>query len=349
MDYTYTNESAETQDDLYLAKWLDQKNLEGVEVATASWETASLDAQRVISALTVVGESPTVRQYQKDRGFICGVNFQLRWNKRASKFDVALWHWVHDKKIVATAKGVLPVIDSSKLLKWFYIGRHGLTHDDMPLTGKDPLPAFYPWIDDLNQLYKDFVESSANVLLLIGPPGTGKTTFLRGLLRQSSMQAWVTYDPKVQEQDQLYLQFSTIESEEYDDSKDDIVKIGPGGRMLVLEDSDELLGSRKEGNTMMSRLLNLSDGLISLPARKLVFSTNLPHLSSVDPALLRPGRCFGAINFRELTGREATNAYLSVYPNGERVFADGKRYKLAEVLNEQHGDDVNVVRKIGFA
>jgi ATP-dependent 26S proteasome regulatory subunit len=43
----------------------------------------------------------------------------------------------------------------------------------------------------------------------------------------------------------------------------------------------------------MSRFLNISDGLIKLPNKKLVFTTNVTNFENIDSALLRPGRCFG--------------------------------------------------------
>jgi len=94
----------------------------------------------------------------------------------------------------------------------------------------------------------------------------------------------------------------------------------------------------------MGRLLNLSDGLASMPARKLIFSTNLPSLMSVDSALRRPGRCFAAVNFRPLTAKEAGAACKAI--GLSKTFKEP--CTLSEALNDQSEFNAEVVRKIGF-
>ncbi len=106
-----------------------------------------------------------------------------------------------------------------------------------------------------------------------------------------------------------------------------------------------MLSSRERGNDLMARLLNLADGLISLPKRKIVFSTNLPSLDSVDEALLRPGRCFAAVNFRKLDAAEAERAAASI--GRQKTFGPGS-YTLAQALGSQHGQHAQAVRRVGF-
>jgi ATP-dependent 26S proteasome regulatory subunit len=69
------------------------------------------------------------------------------------------------------------------------------------------------------------------------------------------------------------------------------------------------LAPREDGdNDMMSKFLNVSDGLIKITNKKMIFTTNINQVTKIDPALLRPGRCFGAVEFRELTSAEAARA-----------------------------------------
>ena len=158
---------------------------------------------------------------------------------------------------------------------------------------------------------------------------------------------------RVQRDEQFYVNFAAVN--EGPNSANDLIMGNTrlsdlrrmqrrDGRVLILEDADEMLSSRADGNKIMSRLLNLSDGLVSLPARKLIFSTNLPSLSSVDEALLRPGRCYGVVNFRKLTKDEALKAQASV---GRDVPITKKEVSLSEALNGST-DRGTTIRHIGF-
>jgi ATP-dependent 26S proteasome regulatory subunit len=54
----------------------------------------------------------------------------------------------------------------------------------------------------------------------------------------------------------------------------------------------------------MRQFLSLGDGIIRNVSKKLIFSTNLPNLSQIDEALMRPGRCYGSVTTRRLQGEE---------------------------------------------
>jgi hypothetical protein len=76
---------------------------------------------------------------------------------------------------------------------------------------------------------------------------------------------------------------------------------------MVIEDAESLVNAREPGTgaSLMTRFLNVSDGLVHLASRKIIFTTNQNDFRGVDPALIRPGRCFGAIKARPLTYEEA--------------------------------------------
>jgi len=172
----------------------------------------------------------------------------------------------------------------------------------------------YPFIEDFNNFANKFLESKSNILILQGPPGTGKTTFIKNLMSSMNKTAYVTYDPKVLANDHSFAQYMGDED----------------AGAFIIEDADNFLGSRANGNDMVSRFLNVGDGLIKLKDKKLIFSTNLPNLNDIDQALLRPGRCYGIINFRPLTRPEAEVVAK------ERSFTleEGKTsFTLAEIFN----------------
>lgn len=184
----------------------------------------------------------------------------------------------------------------------------------------------YPYIKQgADQYIKDFIASDASLLVLIGPPGTGKTSFIRELIYQSETEAMVCYDEDILNTDNI---FSTFISSYH-------------ANIFVLEDADNFLKPRKEGNKMMSRFLNVGDGLVSMPHKKIVFSTNLPSISDIDPALTRAGRCYGVLQFRELNKEEA------IAVCGENIPQKDK-FSLGELFNHQSSIGNSKVNKVGF-
>jgi len=216
-------------------------------------------------------------------------------------------------------------------IEWIYGGDGSSIN--VPLLGdKLPVSEMYPFLEGetVEEYYDRYLQSDAAILLLVGPPGTGKTTFIRGLLHHSSKNAIVTYDETILQKDYVFARF--IE----DDTG-----------VMVLEDSDNFLKSRRDGNSMMHRFLNVGDGLITVKGKKLIFSTNLPSINEIDPALVRPGRCFDILTFSNYTPEQAKTLALSL--NIEFKEETGKKeYSLAEIFHQQRSSKKIVNRKFGF-
>lgn len=174
----------------------------------------------------------------------------------------------------------------------------------------------YPFIEEgIEQFVDEFLKSTETVLLLTGEPGTGKSTLIKYIIARSQRNAMITYDPEIMKRDAIFAQFL-----EYD------------CQTLILEDADAFLAARTEGNLYMSRFLNLSSGIVSMPKKKLIFSTNLENLDDVDAALLRPGRCHAVINFRKLDFTESVK-FCEDHHITEWSPTPGEAYSLAELYN----------------
>jgi len=218
----------------------------------------------------------------------------------------------------------------SNHVEWIY-GADGHSIDVPIRHDRVPIEEMYPFLEgkNLGQYYDDFMKSSASILLLIGPPGTGKTTFIRGMLQHCNVSAMVSYDSNVLEKDFVFASF--IEGDK---------------SILVLEDADMFLKSRQEGNTMMHKFLNVGDGLVTTKNKKLVFSTNLPSIREIDPALVRPGRCYDIITFRELNQGEAEKlaAKVNVTLKDTR-----EKWTISDIFFEQNVNTSKpITRKVGF-
>ena len=215
-------------------------------------------------------------------------------------------------------------------IRWWYRDGDGRakTHDFyLPKLETKLAAEFYPDMGDPYQFMDEYLSSPASVLLLAGPPGTGKTTWLRHMISEHHLLAHVVYDEGLMQKDTLFQQFLF-------DKESDII---------VIEDADTILSPREsDGNKMMSRFLSISDGLIKLPNKKLVFTTNLSDFNKVDPALLRPGRCHAMVHTRPLNLSEAQAACkVANLP----IPIEKGEYTIAELFNQGFRPKI---RQVGF-
>lgn len=189
---------------------------------------------------------------------------------------------------------------------------------------------YYPFLNKTPEEYFDsYIKSKSGILFLIGPAGTGKSSFVRSLAIHSGKEVCTVYDEPTMRSVELMNYFYSS-----------------GHDLLVLEDADAFLTRREEGNKDLASLLNFVDGVVNDPDKKVIISTNLSSLSKVDPALLRKGRCYDIIEFRELSIEESITARNA---SGLPAIEFDKSGVLADVLCED--DDVlnnNRGRTFGF-
>ena len=192
------------------------------------------------------------------------------------------------------------------------------------------IPEMYPFINGLDSFYDGFMSSSSALLLLMGPPGTGKTSFIRELLFRKNLKALVSYDPTVLSKDFVFSEFMTSSSD-----------------VFIIEDADDMIRSRKDDNPLMHRFLSVGDGLVTQPNKKIILSTNLDNIRNVDQALVRRGRCFDVIHFRELRYDESVTLCAAM---GVECPSDVRSRTLAEILNSEDSiaDSKPMSVKVGF-
>jgi ABC-type dipeptide/oligopeptide/nickel transport system ATPase component len=209
-------------------------------------------------------------------------------------------------------------------------------------------PEFYPWIKmDLMDYFREFFKSKANALVLIGEPGTGKSTLIRTVIRELNVRAMLAYKQDVITSSEFVGACRDFLNRSNYDPENDITK---QTQAIVIEDADLIMRRRVDGNTQMAELLNATSGITSNIRHKFIMSTNLKTIDDIDPALLRPGRCFDILCFRSLSADEAT-LVRQVRGLEPREFSKANRYKLAEVLNDvitQHQVEPIVKPRFGF-
>lgn len=212
-------------------------------------------------------------------------------------------------------------------ITWAYVAGTSFDTISIPLKDYQPLiPELYPYINNgkIDEWIDSYINSKSNVLILNGPMGTGKSSLIGHMIKRAKLKTMVAFDSNLMKMDSLYMNYI---SDDYE--------------ALVLEDSDLLLlGRLEKDNDSMSKILNVSEGLIESLNKKMIFTANLGNVSDIDAALRRPGRCFDIVEFRDLTLDEANVARRKL---GKKEFnpLPGFTRKTYTVAQIYQGDNIH--------
>jgi len=269
-----------------------------------------------------------VQSHENETIKISGKDYLIICTYHASEYSIIVYG---SKQFCLNIKSAIGKEDNKVQLNWWYSDEHGEFNDrhlDLEFNYQ-VYDEHYPYIKGgLESYFREYQKSSAPILLCMGEAGTGKTSFIKHFIKTYKLNTMVTYDDRIMSSDFFYIQYLV------DTQK----------QLMVIEDADVLLSPREsDANPAMSKLLNISDGLIKLESKKIIFSTNIQTYSKIDSALIRPGRCFDVINFRKLTHEEAVNGCKAAnLPEVE----ENREYTLSEIFNRRehsfHG------QRIGF-
>lgn len=183
-------------------------------------------------------------------------------------------------------------------------------------------------------------DSGSGLVILHGTQGTGKTSYIRGIMRNTRKK--VVYVPAGLTSQMASPSFIHFTIENLEDS------------ILVIEDCEQLLMPRDNGksfgiNDGLVNLLNMTDGILGDSLNIKVICTFNTDMKNIDPALLRKGRLKMEYEFKKLTykkGKDLNERFALNIPEEELR----KGMTLAELFNYDYDNNITVAVKheIGF-
>lgn len=171
----------------------------------------------------------------------------------------------------------------------------------------------------------------SGLILLHGIPGTGKTSYIKGLIS------------KYVKSNFIFVQNEFINNLLDPDFISFLLK--QRNCILVIEDAEKVITSREQmkNESVVSTLLQLTDGLFSDYLKIKVICTFNTHLSKIDTALMRKGRMIAMYEFKPLSIDKTNNLLTSM-----GVDTSEEELTIADIINYEAEYFEKKNNKIGF-
>lgn len=177
------------------------------------------------------------------------------------------------------------------------------------------------------------------IAMFHGPPGTGKTHYIRRLLPELSAAG----------KRPILIPKHVLGALESPDFNHFMLSNFIGEKIVfVIEDAESIITKRKEDGTrseLVSTLLNITDGLLNDIFSIQVILTFNTDLKSIDDALLRKGRLIAKYKFGNLAYDEASilSKHIGV------VLPEERSYSLAEVYSLRESEEDEILMEQSFS
>ena len=237
-------------------------------------------------------------------------------------------------------KEVLPFIKKArrnKAISFIITVRNSLQTRELAIS-KPNVNIDLHYNDDFKSVHDEVLKTlkkpkTKGLFLFHGKPGTGKSTYLKHLIHHQKKEV-IFLSPKMA---------ANLDNMAFTEFLLDNPNI-----ILVIEDAEELIVSRdNHGNSQLSFLLNLTDGLIADSLGIQIIATFNTNVKNIDKALLRKGRLTAIYEFKELEFQKANKLAEELRIEN---FETLKPMTLADIFNYTAKDNVitNEKANIGF-
>jgi ATP-dependent 26S proteasome regulatory subunit len=173
------------------------------------------------------------------------------------------------------------------------------------------------------------MSDDSGLIVLNGIPGTGKSSYIRYLINNV-------------DRDFIYMDQSAFDS--ITDASFMRTLAQYENSVLILEDCETMLIGRLDGNSKITTLLNLTDGILGDSFKFKVICTFNANIGKIDPALLRKGRMKVKYEFKALTAEKTKALAKSI---GVSV-PKGAKMTLADIYNKEYEVSSQTEKSMGF-